>query len=167
MGGPPQADLVVVKVIRVVGGEVTSSATLAPRMGAIGVSPKVIGEALKKATADYKGIKVTCRITFVNRKIESVDIVPSASSLIIKALKEPPRNRKTEKNIVHDGSISIDQLIEIAETLRPASMCREFSGTVKNVLGTCQSIGCKVNDEEPQDVIAQVNAGEIDFGDRK
>merc|ERR1712071_530949 len=31
-----------------------------------------------------------------------VSIVPSASSLVIKALKEPPRDRKKQKNIKHN-----------------------------------------------------------------
>lgn len=30
-----------------------------------------------------------------------IDVVPSAASLIIKALKEPPRDRKKQKNSMH------------------------------------------------------------------
>ena len=46
--------------------------------------------------------------------------VPSASSLIIKALNEPARDRKKEKNIKHDGNVTLDQIIEIARTMRAA-----------------------------------------------
>lgn len=35
--------------------------------------------------------------TFINRQAK-IDVVPSAASLIIKALKEPPRDRKKQKN---------------------------------------------------------------------
>jgi len=38
-------------------------------------------------------------LTIQNRQA-AVSVVPSASSLVIRALKEPPRDRKKEKNIV-------------------------------------------------------------------
>ena len=34
------------------------------------------------------------------------------------------RDRKKEKNIKHDGNITLDQVIEIARTMRPRSMAR-------------------------------------------
>ena len=38
-------------------------------------------------------MKITVRLTIQNRQAK-VDVVPSAAALIIKALKEPPRDRK-------------------------------------------------------------------------
>lgn len=92
-----------------------------------------------------------------------MSVVPSASSLIIKALKEPPRDRKKVKNIKHNGNISIDQVIDIAKTMRPRSMSRKLEGTVKEILGTCQSIGCSVEGQPPHDVIDKINEGEIEI----
>jgi large subunit ribosomal protein L12e len=60
-------------------------------------SPKKIGDDIAKATADWKGLKVTCKLTIQNR-IAKIDVVPSAASLIIKELKEPPRDRKKVKH---------------------------------------------------------------------
>ena len=51
-------------------------------------------------------------------------MVPSAAALIIKALKEPPRDRKKVKNIKHNGDISIDDIINAARVMRPRSMSR-------------------------------------------
>ena len=42
-------------------------------------------------------MKVTVRLSIQNR-IATVEVVPSASALIIKALAEPARDRKKEKN---------------------------------------------------------------------
>jgi large subunit ribosomal protein L12e len=50
-----------------------------------------------KATGDWKGLKVTCKLTIQNRNA-AIEVVPSAGSLIIKELKEPPRDRKKVKN---------------------------------------------------------------------
>merc|ERR1712046_85618 len=59
-----------------------------------------------------------------------VEVVPSAAALIIKALKEPSRDRKKVKNIVHSGSIPFDEVIRIAKIMRPRSLAKKFEGTV-------------------------------------
>lgn len=48
-------------------------------------------------SGDWKGLKVTVKLIIQNRQAR-VEIVPSAASLIIKALKEPPRDRKKVKH---------------------------------------------------------------------
>lgn len=60
-------------------------------------SPKKVGDDIAKATADWKGLKITVQLTIQNRQA-AISVVPSAASLIIKALKEPPRDRKKVKN---------------------------------------------------------------------
>ena len=49
-------------------------------------SPKKVGEDIAKATGAWKGLRVTVQLTIQNRQAK-VDVVPSASSLVIKALK--------------------------------------------------------------------------------
>ena len=74
--------------------------------------------------------------------------MPSASSLIIRELNEPPRDRKKEKNgilsvhasllvVKHNGNITLDQVIKVAKVLRERSYANKLAGTVKEVLGTC------------------------------
>jgi len=58
---------------------------------------KKIGEDIQKASMAYKGLRVTCKLIVQNRQAQ-IEIVPSASSLIIKALNEPERDRKKVKN---------------------------------------------------------------------
>ena len=83
-------------------------------------SPKKVGEDIAKATGDWKGLRVTVQLTVQNRQA-AVSVVPSASSLVIRALKEPPRDRKKVKNVLHDGDISLDDIIDIARQMRPRS----------------------------------------------
>jgi large subunit ribosomal protein L12e len=61
--------------------------------------------------------------------------------LVIKALKEPPRDRKKEKNIKHTKSIPLDEIIEIARKMRFKSMAKDLKGTVKEILGTVSVFG--------------------------
>merc|ERR1712170_297855 len=125
------------------------------------MGPKKIGDDIAKATSDWKGLRVTVQLTIQNRQAK-VEVVPSASALVIKALKEPPRDRKKVKNIKHSGNISLDDIINAARIMRPRSMSREFSGVMKEILGTAQSVGCTVDGQDPHDVIDGINDGTID-----
>jgi large subunit ribosomal protein L12e len=40
-------------------------------------------------------------------------------------------------------------------------MAKTFAGTVKQVLGTCLSIGCTVDKQNPKNLIAKISNGEI------
>merc|ERR1712124_209388 len=136
----PKLDPTEVKFIycRVTGGEVPGGSALAPKIGPLGMSPKKVGDDMAK-----------------------VEVVPSASSLVIKALKEPERGRKKVKNIQHTGNIPLADIITIARTMRERSMARELVGTVKEVLGTAQSTGCNVEGRNPHDIIEAIDDGTI------
>ena len=60
-------------------------------------NPKKVGEDIAKSTGDWKGLRVTVRLTIANRQA-TIDVVPSAASMLIKSLNEPPRDRKKVKN---------------------------------------------------------------------
>ncbi|KAK0392153.1 hypothetical protein NLU13_1651 [Sarocladium strictum] len=161
---PPKFDPNEVKVIhlRATGGEVGASSALAPKIGPLGLSPKKVGEDIAKATGDWKGLRVTVKLTIQNRQA-AVSVVPTASSLIIKALKEPPRDRKKEKNIKHSKSVSLDEIIEIARTMRYKSFAKDLKGTVKEILGTAYSVGCQVDGKPPRVVTEAIDSGDIDI----
>lgn len=100
-------------------------------------------------------------MTIQNRQA-TVSVVPSASSLVIRALKEPPRDRKKEKNIKHTKSVSLEEIIDIARIMRDKSLARELKGTVKEILGTAFSVGCQVDGRSPKDVSDDIESGEIE-----
>ncbi len=124
-----------------------------------------------------------------NRKAD-IEIVPSAASLLIKALKEPPRDRKKVKNskstrlsflislwlnrqskivdvgvfctsVKHNGNLSLNDVYDIARKMRTKSMARTFTGTVKEILGTANSLGCTIDGQSPKAVQAKVESGEL------
>ena len=88
-------------------------------------------------------------------------MVPSAAALIVKALAEPERDRKKEKNIKHSGNVTMDQIYEVARTMRPRSIARTFQGTVLEMLGTAVSVGCTVDGKGPRDVQAAIHNGSL------
>ena len=150
--------------MKVVGGEVTSAAALAPKCGPLGLPPKKVGEDIQKATTEWKGIKISIEVMVQNRNC-FVSVVPTASPMIIKALKEEPRDRKKVKNVKHNGNIKMADVIEIAKKLRPKSYAVEFKGTVKEVIGTCVAIGCTIDGKKPKELFPLIDAGEIEINE--
>merc|ERR1712118_358447 len=146
-------------IVRVPGGEVPPVPALAPKVGPHKLSPKSVGEDLCKATKDWKGMNVTRKLLVQNRKV-TVQVVPSATAWIIKALNEPPRDRKKVKNISHDGDISWEYIYSVARTMRSRSNAKTFQGTVLEVLGTCRGLGCTIAGEDAEDCTAAIHDGE-------
>jgi ribosomal protein L11 len=91
------------------------------------MSPKKVGDDIQKATKDWKGLSVQCKLTCQNRNA-TIEVCPGASSLVMRALKEPPRDRKKVKNIKHSGSIPFSEIITIARELRGRSMAKTLAG---------------------------------------
>lgn len=151
--------------LRQVGGEVGASSVLAPKLGPLGMSPKKVGDDIAKYTQGWKGIKVTVKLTVQNRQA-SVDVVPSATAMIIKELKEPVRDRKKVKNIKHNGDLPLSTIISIARSLRERQHgipAHELKGTVKEVLGTCNAIGCTVDGQKPTALQEMIDEGDVEI----
>jgi large subunit ribosomal protein L12e len=147
--------------VRACGGEAPNVSALAPKLGPMGLSPKTIGDGILKNTKDWKGLKITVQLKVQNRKAE-VSVKASAAALVIKALKEPARDRKKVKDIKHDGNITLEDVYTAARTMRPRSMAATFAGTVKEILGSAVSVGCTVEDQDPRDIQQQIDDGDIE-----
>ena len=158
---PPKLDPLAIHtvILRVTGGEGAATAALAPKIGPLGLPPKKISEDIAKNTQAWKGLRITVKLTVQNR-VAKIDVVPSASALVIKALKEPYRDRKKVKNVKHEGNITFEDILGIAREMRAKSMANKLSGTVKEMLGTAQSVGCRVDGKHPHDIIDMINSGE-------
>ncbi|CAE7592326.1 Rpl12 [Symbiodinium sp. CCMP2592] len=128
----PKFDPNEVKVVflRQYGGEQAPSSVLAPKVGPLGMSPKKVGDDIVKGTSQWKGIRVTVKLTIQNRAAK-VDVEPNATSLVIKALKEPLRDRKKTKNIKHSGNLTKNVFLDICRQMRKKSLAKEFKGTAK------------------------------------
>ena len=110
---PPKFDpnAVIEVFLRATGGEVGAASSLAPKIGPLGLSPKKVGEDIAKETGkDWKGLRVTVKLSVANRQAK-VSVVPTASALVIRALKEPFRDRKKEKDVRHDGNVALDEIV--------------------------------------------------------
>lgn len=67
-----------------------------------------------------------------------------------------------EKNVPHNGNITMEDIYEVARIMRERSMAKNFKGTVKEMLGTAVSVGCTVDKKDPREIQAAIDDGEID-----
>ncbi|KAJ1477371.1 ribosomal protein L11 [Baffinella frigidus] len=158
MAPKPDANAIIEVTLRVRGGEVPGGSVLAPKIGPLGMSPKKVGDDIAKCTKAWKGMNVTVKLTCQNRQA-AVSLVPTSSSLVVKALKEPDRDRKKVKHVKHSGNISLDEIIDIARQMQHKSMSKTLAGGVKEILGTAFSVGCTVGGKNPCDVCAEIDDG--------
>ena len=67
--------------------------------------------------------------------------------------------------VSHSGNVPLEEIYKIARTMRPRSLPKKFEGTVLEILGTAQSVGCTVEGEDPHDLIDQIHDGELKVPD--
>ena len=142
------------------GGEPGPAATLAPKLGPLGLNAKKVGEDIVKEGGKWKGIRVMVQLKCQNRAAE-ITVQPTSSALIIKELGGYERDRKKVKNVTHRGNLTLEQVKKIARAVEDKSLAKSLTGTVKSVLGTCLSIGCTVDKMSPKVVMQKINNGEI------
>ena len=106
------------------------------------------------------------RIVSKNRQ-PTVSVVPTASSLLVKALGEGPRTIPKGQPLLHTGTVKFDTVLDIAKELRANSFSLRYVGTVLEVLGSARSVGCKVEYKgtvyPPADVTEMIKNGDIEI----
>ncbi|KAL0232147.1 hypothetical protein PCE1_003143 [Barthelona sp. PCE] len=165
MPGKPQAEETHTFFVQTIGSMGAAMPVIAPKCSSIGMGPAMVNKEIAKVSAAFKGVKIRCRVDVCNR-VPTVTLLPGASSYILKALKEPMRDRKKVKNILHDGNLSLNDVIEIAGELRERSMSRHFAGTVREVLGTCRSVGCTVENKTPKEWTDLIKKDQLETEDQ-
>jgi len=89
---------------------------------------------------------------------------PPTSALIKKELgvKEPVKEEAGKKGKPGIGNLSFDQAVKIAKQKSSASLAKGLKAQVKEVVGTCLSLGAKVEGKDPREIQKEIDAGKYD-----
>jgi len=141
------------------GGAATAGPPLGPALGPLGINIVQIVAAINDKTKEFKGMKVPVRLV-VDTKTKEFTIevgTPPASALIIKeaGIEKGSGKSKTE-NV---GNISIQQAVKIAKMKQDSLLGKNMKKAVKEVVGTCVSMGVTVEGKSPKDVLKDIDAG--------
>jgi large subunit ribosomal protein L11 len=144
------------------GGKATAAPPLGPALGPKGVNiGKVIAEINKKTDA-FKGMQVPVKVIIDTvTKDFSIEIgTPPAASLIKKEAKLDKASGKPNTEYVAD--LLIEQIIKIAKMKESSLLGKTLKQKVKEVIGTCNSMGVMVEGKPAVQAIKMVNEGKFD-----
>ncbi len=149
----------------VTAGKASGGPPLGPALGPTGVNVTQVVDAINKETKGFAGLKVPVKVE-VNLDDKSFKIevgTPPTSALILSELSsggdvKGSGNAGTEIA----GDISFGQVVIIAKSKNKDMLAINLKGAVKEVLGTCVSIGVTVEGKDPREVQKTIDEGMFD-----
>jgi len=144
------------------GGKATAAPPLGPALGPMGVNIGEVVAKINEVTASFKGMQVPVKIT-VDRDTKEFEIevgTPPASALIKKEAGIQKGSGSPLADKVAD--LKIEQIIKIAKMKEGNLLGKEPKQRIKEIIGTCVSMGVMVEGVPAKDAIQLVNDGKFD-----
>ncbi|HOD89804.1 MAG TPA: 50S ribosomal protein L11 [archaeon] len=139
-------------------GKASPAPPLGPALGPLGVNTMAIVNEINRLTKDLEGMQVPITIEVDSKKNFIVEVgAPLTSALIKKELKIKTAKGKVNTEVT--GNLTFEQLRKIAKAKFPQLVSKDEKTAIKEILGTCRSMGVTV-DGKPASVVTK----EIDQG---
>jgi len=152
------------KVINVLvtGGEASAGPPLGPALGPLGVNVLGIVNEINKQTGGFKGMRVPVKVEVDSEtKQFAVSVgTPTTSALIAKESGIPKGSSKPNVDLV--GDLSMDKVISIAKSKIAGSYAATVKSAAKEVVGSCVSMGVKVEGKDAREFMREIEAGKWD-----
>jgi len=144
------------------GGQATAGPPLGPALGPLGVNVLAIVNKINEVTKDYAGMKVPVKITVTieTKEFEVTVGTPTASALIVSELKVGKGSGSPKAQKI--GNLNMEQLVKIAKMKQVELLAPNLKRAVKEILGTCVSMGVTVEGKDPKEVQKEVDEGKHD-----
>lgn len=139
------AKLVTQIKLQIIGGAANPAPPVGPALGQHGLNIQDFCTQFNNATADKKGEVVPVVINvYDDRSFDFIMKVAPASALIKKALKLKSGAKNPKED--HVGTLTKDQLREIAETKMPDLNANDVDAAMKIIAGTARQMGVKIEE---------------------
>lgn len=144
------------------GGKATAAPPLGPALGPTGVNIGQVVAEINKKTADMKGMQVPIKVTVdTDTKEFNIEIgTPPAAALIKKeaGIEKGAANPLTDKV----ADILIEQIIKVAKLKSDSLLGSDLKSKVKEIVGTCQSMGILVEGMPAREAMKAIAEGKFD-----
>ena len=113
-------------------------------------------------TKDFEGMKVPVTV-LVDPDTKKWDIevgIPSAAALILKEAGIQKASCASGTEWV--GDVTIDIIAKIANTKLEKSYASSLKSVAKTIIGTCLTLGIKVEGKTPKEITAEITEGKWD-----
>ncbi|MEM4269564.1 MAG: 50S ribosomal protein L11 [Candidatus Caldarchaeum sp.] len=144
------------------GGKVTAGPPLGPALGPLGLNVLAVAEEVNKQTGEYMGMRVPVEIVVdTDTKKFTVKVgTPSTAALIASTAGISKGSGTAGKDFVAD--VKFSDIVSVASKKQPDIRSKTLKAAVKEILGTCVSMGVKVDGMHAKDVIKEVDRGKYD-----
>lgn len=148
--------------ILIQGGKATAAPPLGPALGPMGVNIGQVVLDINAKTQDFKGMQVPVKVS-INTDDKSYTIsigTPPSSQLLIQ--EAGVKNGSGTPNSDFVADLKMEQIIKIAKMKEDALLGKDPIMRVKEILGTCQSMGIKVEGKIISEILKDVSSGVFD-----
>jgi len=146
----------------VTGGKASAGPPLGPSLGPLGVNILEVINAINEKTKDFEGMKVPVTVS-VDTQTKKWDIeigIPSASALVLKEAGIQKGSATPSTEWVAD--IGVDLIVKVAKTKLETSYASSLKSVAKTIIGSCVSLGIKIEGKTPKEITAEINDGKWD-----
>lgn len=148
--------------LMVKGGAATAGPPLGPSLAGKGINIGQVVQQINDKTKEMKGMDVPVKV-IVDADAKSFEItvgLPPSSALILKESGAEKGSGAAGTKIV--SVLKLQHLIKIAKIKSDVLSGKTLKTKVKELLGTCKSMGIKVDGKDPRDIIKSVDNGDYD-----
>jgi len=143
------------------GGKASAAPPLGPALGPTGVNIGQVVAEINKKTADLKGMQVPVKVHIdTDTKEFTIEVgTPPAAALIKKeaGVDKGASNPLTEKV----ADLLIEQIIKVAKLKEDSLLGSDLKAKVKEIVGTCQSMGILVEGMPAQEALKAIDEGKF------
>ncbi len=144
------------------GGEANAGPPLGPALGPLGVNVLGIVNEINKQTESFKGMRVPVKVEVDQEtKLFIISVgTPTTSALIAKESGSTKGSAKPNLDFV--GDLSVDKLVMIAKSKISGSYATTVRSAVKEVVGSCVSMGVKIDGKDAREFMSEIDSGKWD-----
>jgi large subunit ribosomal protein L11 len=144
------------------GGEATGGPPIGPALGPLGVNIMAIVAKINEETSEYKGVPIPVDVTIdTDTRAFTVKVgMLSTFALITQALGIQKGSQTPNTDFV--GDLTFDQLLNIAQRKSGGILAATVKSAVREIVGSCQSMGVTIDGQPARDVQAMIGAGDYD-----
>lgn len=154
--------MVQVVEVLVPGGQASPGPPLGPAIGPLGLNVKQVVDKINEATKDYEGLSVPVKIIVKDDRSFEIEVgIPPVSALIKRELGIEKGASNPGREVV--GNLTMEQLLNIARIKRQQSLSYTLKEVVKEVLGTCNSMGITVEGKSPKELTKMIEEGQVEI----
>lgn len=148
------------------GGKANAGPPLGPALGPTGLNIGQIIATINEKTKEFAGMQVPVKVIVdKDKKTFEIEIgTPPTSALIKKelGLTAPVKEEPGVKGKKPIGNLSMQQCVKIARMKGDAFLARSLKKAVKEVLGTCVSLGAQVEGKPAKQALQELEEGKFD-----